>query len=219
MINYKCLVLDHDDTIFDSTRSVHYPAFIETLTALRPDKKDLPFDEFIEMCHTHGFEKICDDIYHFDDQELKIEYEIWKSYTKKTIPQPFDGIAEILKRYVELGGKIVVVSHSESSEIKRDYKTHFGFEPDMVFGWELGSDQRKPHAYPLLQTLELLHLKAKDCLVLDDMRLGKEMAEKVNVDFVCAAWAHRNEKIQNDMKKLSPIYLENVEDLAKIIFK
>jgi beta-phosphoglucomutase-like phosphatase (HAD superfamily) len=217
MLNYKCLILDHDDTIFDSTRTVHYPAFIETLTTLRPDQKDLPFNDFITMCHTLGFEKICDDVYHFDADELKTEYAIWKNYTGKTIPDPFKGIGSILKDFVAQGGKIAVVSHSESAEIKRDYLTHFGFEPDLIFGWELGSSLRKPNPYPLNQTLSILNLQPQDCLVVDDMRLGKEMAQALDVDFACAAWAHQNPVIMADMKD-SGFYLESIEDLRKIIF-
>ena len=34
-MRYQCLVLDHDDTVVDSTASVHYPAFMETLRRLR----------------------------------------------------------------------------------------------------------------------------------------------------------------------------------------
>ena len=26
-LRYKCLVLDHDDTVMDSTRLIHHPAF------------------------------------------------------------------------------------------------------------------------------------------------------------------------------------------------
>jgi len=218
MITYKCLILDHDDTIFDSTRHVHYPAFLETLSTLRPAQKDLSFNEFIGMCHNLGFEKICDEVYHFDDDELKIEYSIWKNYTRKTIPEPFDGIGNILNEFVTQGGKIAVVSHSESAEIKRDYRTHFGFEPDLVFGWELGSELRKPNPYPLIQTLQQLDLTPSDCLVIDDMRLGKEMAEALHVDFAWAAWAHQNEAIQASMKTSDRV-LDSVEDLRKLIFK
>ncbi len=218
MINYKCLILDHDDTIVNSTEFVHYPAFIETLRTLRPLQTDLSFEDFIEMCHTFGFEKICDDIYHFNASELKIEYAIWKQYTQNRIPEPFEGIVSLLHDFVLQGGKIVVVSHSESSEIRRDYLTHFGFEPDLIFGWELGSALRKPNPYPLIQSLQILKLEPKDCLVVDDMRLGKEMADALNVDFACAAWAHQNDKIMTDMKSSSTFYLEKVEDLRQLLF-
>ena len=37
MLRYRCLVLDHDDTTVDSTRSVNYPQFREALAHFRPD--------------------------------------------------------------------------------------------------------------------------------------------------------------------------------------
>ena len=36
-MRYQCLVLDHDDTVVNSTASVNYPAFVQTLRTLRPD--------------------------------------------------------------------------------------------------------------------------------------------------------------------------------------
>lgn len=218
MITYKCLILDHDDTIVDSTKTIHYPAFLETLATLRPSQQDLSFSDFITMCHTLGFEKICDEVYHFDADEMKTEYAIWKDHVQRQTPLPFEGITEILQAYVNQGGLIAVVSHSESTEIKRDYLTHFGFEPHLVYGWELGPQQRKPNPYPLLQILDKLSLKPQECLVLDDMRLGKEMAQALKVDFAYAGWANQTETIRNDMKDSSFI-LEKVDDLKKLIFK
>ncbi len=218
MINYKCLILDHDDTIVDSTKTIHYPAFLETLSTLRPAQKDLSFDDFITMCHTLGFEKICDEVYHFDQDEMKIEYAIWKDHVQRQSPIPFDGITEILQTYVKQGGLIAVVSHSESTEIKRDYRTHFGFEPNLVYGWELGPQQRKPNPYPLIQILDKLSLKPQECLVLDDMRLGKEMARALKVDFAYAGWSNQNATIKADMFD-SDYFLETVDDLKQVIFK
>ena len=43
-MKYKCLVLDHDDTVVDSTAEIHFPSFIEYLKLTRPhlaDKYDL----------------------------------------------------------------------------------------------------------------------------------------------------------------------------------
>ena len=38
-MKYKCLVLDHDDTVVESTASMHYPSFVETINILRPGLK------------------------------------------------------------------------------------------------------------------------------------------------------------------------------------
>ena len=35
-MRYQCLVLDHDDTVVNSTATINYPAFVQTLQKLRP---------------------------------------------------------------------------------------------------------------------------------------------------------------------------------------
>ena len=35
-MRYKCLVLDHDDTVVNSTATIHYPCFCEFLKEVRP---------------------------------------------------------------------------------------------------------------------------------------------------------------------------------------
>ena len=70
-MRYKCLVLDHDDTVVDSTASIHYPAFLEALKILRPGVQQITLEEyfkenfdpgFIEMCQ-RMLEKICGESY------------------------------------------------------------------------------------------------------------------------------------------------------------
>ena len=39
-MKYKCLVLDHDDTVVDSTAEIHFPAFVEYLKIARPGLAD-----------------------------------------------------------------------------------------------------------------------------------------------------------------------------------
>ena len=219
MIRYRCLLLDHDDTVFDSTRHIHYPAFLETLRQLRPNDPPLAFSQFLHWCHHLGFQKIIDEVYHFDHDELKIEYAIWKQYTQSHIPLPFEGIAEVLKRFKSEGGLIVVVSHSESTEIKRDYRTHFGFEPDLVFGWELGVDKRKPAPYPVETTLATLNLLPHECLMVDDMRMGLDMVNPFGIDFALAGWSHGEPAILNDMKNASTYVLDRVEALSQVVFE
>ena len=219
MIRYRCLLLDHDDTVFDSTRHIHYPAFLETLKQLRPQDPPLPFSQFLNWCHSLGFQRIIDEVYHFDKDELAVEYAIWKQYTHAHIPEPFAGMNALLTRFRQAGGLIVVVSHSESQEIRRDYRTHFGFEPDLVFGWELGIAKRKPNAFPVLETLRTFQLDPKACLMVDDMRMGLDMVAPFGIDFALAGWSHGEPTILNDMKNASTYVLESVQALEAILFE
>ena len=38
-MRYKCLVLDHDDTLVNSTATIHFPCFCEFLKEVRPHAK------------------------------------------------------------------------------------------------------------------------------------------------------------------------------------
>lgn len=185
----KCLFLDHDDTVFDSTQFIHYPSFCETLRTLRPDLPLISFEAFTDHCHRLGFQDLCDNHYAFTPEEMAIEYRIWKSYTQNAIPLPYPGWEKIFTHFRGLGGRIVVISHSESSEIRRDYHHHFGFEPDLIYGWELGASQRKPQIFPIQDSLKRLALEAEECLMVDDMSLGYTMALNAQVPFAWASWS------------------------------
>ena len=48
-LKYKCLVLDHDDTVVDSSASIHYPSFVEYLKIARPHLADkYTLEEYFE---------------------------------------------------------------------------------------------------------------------------------------------------------------------------
>ena len=74
-MKYKALVLEHDDTSVKSTPEIHYPAFMKTLELLRPSER-LTLDEFIEYNFGIGFLAMCNDVYHFTEEEMKIEVDI-----------------------------------------------------------------------------------------------------------------------------------------------
>ena len=48
-LRYRLLLLDHDDTTVDSTASIHYPAHVESVRALRPDLEPCSLREWFEV--------------------------------------------------------------------------------------------------------------------------------------------------------------------------
>ena len=187
-MRYSCLVLDHDDTLVRSTPEIHYPSFVETVRLLRPEMPEPTLGEFITHNFDPGFLPMCRNVYQFTDAEMGIEQEIWKRYTQR-VPDCYEGFERLLTRYRAQGGRVCVVSHSEKRTILRDYRAHFGFEPDMVFGWELPEFQRKPQPYPLDAIMGTLGFEPKDLLMVDDLKLGFDMARSRNVDFAWAGWS------------------------------
>ncbi len=218
MLRYKCILLDHDDTIVESTREIHYPSFLETLRTLRPNDEAISLHDFVSLCYHPGFIGLCDK-YGFDKDEMVQEYAIWKKYTRGHTPAAYAGISEILARFRAEGGKIVVISHSESTEILRDYRANFGFDPDLIYGWELGEEKRKPYVYPLDETLRVLNLQPSDCIMIDDLKLGMTMVRQRNIPFVAAGWSHFIDAIKDELRAQADYYCNEVDDLIPILFE
>lgn len=216
-MKYKCLVLDHDDTVVNSSQSIHYPAFLHTLKTLRPNEDYLTFEDFNHHCFIYGFYHLCKTRYQFSEEEMEIEYKIWKSHTQSKQADPFVGWKELLLKFKELGGKIVVVSYSESKEIRRDYIEHFGFEPDLIFAHDHGKDKLKPYPYPIHKLIEELKVTQDSILVIDDMPVGYEMAMNANVDFIWAQWAYYDERLDQHISKSNNKSLNNINDLYEIL--
>lgn len=216
-MKYKCLVLDHDDTVVNSSQSIHYPAFLNTLQTLRPNLKPLTFQDFNHHCFVYGFNHLCRERYQFTEIEMQIEYKIWKSHTINKQADPFVGWYELLHKFKEHGGKIVVVSYSESNEILRDYNDHFGFSPDLIFAHDHGKDKLKPNPYPIHKLIEDFSISKSDILVIDDMPVGYEMAKNAGVDFIWAQWAYFDKLLNQKIIKTSSQSLRDVNALYAIL--
>ena len=80
-MRYQCLVLDHDDTVVNSTATINYPAFVQTLQKLRPDVH-MTLDDFFSYSFEPGFGALCSDILGFSDAEMDIQYQTWLDYVR-----------------------------------------------------------------------------------------------------------------------------------------
>ena len=216
-MRYSCLILDHDDTVSESTPDIHYPSFIEAMRILRPDMEPLSLKEFVSYCFNPGFSELCRDILKFTEDEQEVQYKIWKRYTRTKIPDFYPGFAELLEEYKRLGGIICVVSHSESKQILRDYKSNSNVIPDLIFGWELDEDKRKPNPYPVMEIMKRFHLSNNEALVLDDLKPGLDMARTCNVPFAAAGWSHMIPEIKSYMEENSDYYFSTVNSFRNFI--
>ena len=99
-MKYKCLVLDHDDTVVDSSATIHYPSFIEYLKDYRPELvKNYTFESFIIKNFDPGIVSLLADEVGLNEQELKEEELYWSNYVKGHIPTVYDGIREIIEQF------------------------------------------------------------------------------------------------------------------------
>jgi len=218
MLKYRCLVLDHDDTVVQSMKTMSYPFWCMELEIFRPGQA-MTFQEYVMECHNRGFAGLCRDCFHFTEEELKKEHSMWMDYVMTHTPDPYPGIANIIRRQKADGGLICVVSHSHIDNILRDYRTHFGIEPDAVYGWELPPEQRKPNPYPLLDIIDRFDLKPEDILVVDDMKLACQMAQPLNIKVAYSGWNGLSiAEIDAEMKNLCDYSIESTEKLYNFLF-
>ena len=216
MLKFPCLVLDHDDTVVCSTPTIHYPAFVKALKALRPDVH-WTLEQFIAYNFDPGFEALCRDILHFTPEEMAIQEAGWLAWSNANIAPAFEGMDRLLRRFKEQGGLVCVVSHSNSVTIRRDYMHHFGFEPDLIFGWELGTDKRKPAPWPLEQIMARFDLAPGQLLMVDDLKPGWQMAKTCGVPFAFAGWGCEVESVRSFMQQNANYFLQQVAELETLV--
>ncbi len=216
-MRYQCLVLDHDDTVVNSTASIHYPPFVESLKVLRPNVH-LTLDDYFLFNFDPGFSEYCENVLHFTKAEAAMQEKQWCDYVDTHVSKAYDGICELLTHFRAESGHICVVSHSLKENILRDYRENDLPTPEIVFGWELSPDKRKPASWPLQEIMRELHLQPEQLLMVDDLKPGKVMADACGVPFAAAGWAHQVEKIVCYMKSECRFYLPTVHDLYKLVF-
>lgn len=217
-MQFKCLVLDHDETVVQSEKAVGYPFFCKHLEIIRPGVT-VDVENYITDCHTIGFLDMCVNKFGFTPEELAEEHNLWMEHIRTCIPDPFPGIERIIHRQKEKGGILCVVSHSSVENISRDYLTHFGILPDAIYGWDLPKHQRKPNPYPLHAIMEKYCLTPDDILVVDDSKLAWDMAAPLGVKTAFAAWGKKDFPVlSQEMQALCDYTFSSTKELEKFLF-
>ena len=218
-MKYKCLILDHDDTVVASTEAIHYPSFVAYIDENKPHLSGrYSFEEFILKNFDPGVLEFFHGEIGLTDEEMKEEDKYWRDFVATRIPTAYPGMAEIIADFRKNGGAVAVASHSYEEYIRRDYKHNSLPEPDMIYGWDLPREKRKPSPFTVLDICERLGIKPSEALVVDDLKPGYDMARAAGADFAAAGWAYHVPEIAEFMKKNCDYYLEGVEDLRKLIF-
>ena len=219
MLKYPCLVLDHDDTAVKSELTVNYPCFLDSLKKFRPGET-MDYPEFVDWCFRHEFTDFLRIKYQFTEEELLEEYRMWQEYSKTRIPPAYEGIREIILEQKKRGGLVCVVSLSSRENILRDYRTHFGVEPDLIFSCNDPKEQRKPSPYPLEQIMGHYSLSPSQLLMVDDLPTGYQMASKAGVPIAFAAWSRQqNPKLLEAMSGLCNYTFHTTEELKTFLFE
>ena len=215
-MRYKCLVFDHDDTVVNSTATIHYPSFVAYLDAYFPEKS-CTLEHYFLKNFDPGFIAMCKDEYGMSDADLDVEVRFWRDYVRTRIPRAYPGIREIMERHKAAGGLLCVVSHSMDENILRDYRENRLPAPDAVFGWEQPVERRKPNPWPLEEIMRRYDLIPSELLMIDDLKPGFDMARAAGVDFAAVGWANDIPQIEDFMRKNCKLYCKTVPELAALL--
>ena len=215
-MRYKCLVFDHEDTVVNSTATIHYPSFLNYLAQYRPGMS-CSLEKYFLRNFEPGFIPMCREDYGMTDADLDVEVVFWQEYVEKNIPAAYVGIREIMLRQKAEGGLLCVVSHSLEKNIRRDYAANDLPQPDMVFGWDLPMERRKPNPFPLEEIMRTYGLAPGELLMIDDLKPGFDMASSCGVDFAAAGWANDIQEIERFMRQNSRYYFKTVEELDRFL--
>ena len=218
-MKYKCLVLDHDDTVVNSTATIHFPCFMQYLGELYPHLvKNYTLESyFIKNFHPGVISLFRDEI-GLSAEEMAAEEAYWSNYVKGHVPTAYPGIREIIERFKAEGGIIAVDSHSYTEYIKRDYEKNSLPTPDVIYGWDIPNEQRKPAPDTLFDIMEMFSLSPTELLVVDDLKPGYDMARAAGAHFAAAGWAYDVPLIEDFMRKNCDYYLKTVEELSALLF-
>ncbi len=219
MLKYKCLVLDHDDTVVQSEVTVNFPCFLLALDKFRPGQT-MDYAEFVDWCFHYEFTEFLRVKYGFTEEELLEEYHMWLEYAKTHIPPAYDGIREIILEQKRRGGLVCVASLSSRENIQRDYEAHIGIQPDLVFSCSDPKEQRKPSPYPLQKIMESYNLSPEDLLMVDDLKTGYDMSSAAGVKIAFAGWSRLEcPDLSEQMGDLCDYSFRSTKELYDFLFK
>ncbi len=216
-MKYPCLVVDHDDTVVNSTATVHYPCFVAYCREYFPDYR-CTLEEYFLKNFDPGVLPFFRDEVGMSEEQMVHEQAWWNEYVRGHVPQAYPGIREVLSEQKRRGGTLCVVSHSMKDNILRDYRENGLPEPDLVFGWDEPRDQRKPSPYPLKRIMETLGVRPEEMLVLDDLKPGYDMARAAGVPFAAAGWANDIPEIEAFMRANCGLYFKTIPELKRYLF-
>ena len=213
-----CLIVDHDDTVVNSTATVHYPCFVEYTRIYHPEYRCTLEDYFLKNFDPGVVAFFRDEVGMSEAQMLQ-EQTYWNAYVQNHVPQAYPGMAEILWEQKRRGGRLCVVSHSYRDNILRDYRENGLPEPDAVYGWECPPERRKPNPWPLEHIMADFGLEPGELLMLDDLKPGYDMARACGVPFAAAGWANDIPQIEGFMRKNCDYYFKTVPELGAWLFE
>ena len=218
-MKYKCLIFDHDDTVVNSTATIHYPCFMQYMWERYPHLAgNYTLESYFVKNFHPGVTALFREEIGMSEEEMEEEERYWANYVEGHIPKAYPGMKEIIEDFIAMGGIVIVDSHSLTRYIERDWNANALPRPHHIYGWDIPKENRKPSPYTVLDAIERFSLSKSEVLVVDDLKPGYDMAKGAGVDFAAAGWAYDVAEIESFMRENCDYYLKDVSDLRSLVF-
>ena len=219
-LQYKCIVLDHDDTTVNTTPLIHYQSYINFMNKYKPNSPQITLQQwYVEMWDKNLFQFLSDYM-KLNETEMKQISEEWMKL-HKTIPiQMFEGFYELMTEYKQLGGIVCICSHSQQKVIQQFYDSYRDgiLQPDCIFGLEKNEIEKcKPYTYPIEEIMRKYQLEKKDIVVIDDLYHGLEMARRSGVDAIGTLYGIGHELVEKLIKEMTSIVVHSIDELRSLL--
>lgn len=219
-LRYKCIVIDHDDTTFDSTPSIHFPAYLEYCKLYMKERtyyKWLNLEQWYEMLWDDGYYEHLKNDMKLNKEEMDVEYHMWIDYVAKRQSRMFDGFFEMLVEFRKRGGIICVCSHGVEKNIRMNYE-QYNFQPDEVFGSIKGHPELcKPFTYPIEQIQKKYGFKNEEICMIDDLYPGFKMAQDAGIDAIGVMYGEGHKLVEQKMKDMCKHVFYTVKELSDFL--
>ena len=83
-MKYRCLIVDHDDTVVNSTATVHFPCFREYVSQYRPEYSCTLEHYFLRNFDPGVVAFFRDDV-GLSEDEMRHEQAYWNEYVQKHV--------------------------------------------------------------------------------------------------------------------------------------
>jgi len=210
----KAILFDMDGVIVDSM-PYHYLAWYETLRPLgirvsildvysrEGERWDKSVRDFIRQARIKPSASMMRGIF-------KQRQKIFRHYFKRTI---FEGVEKFLSCLKDNGYTLGLVTGTPMTEVKKILPLKLKRVFDVMVTGEMVK-LGKPHPAPYLKAAELLGLKPKECLVVENAPLGVASAKSAGMSCIAISTS-----LPKEYLKKADIVVDKLEEITGIIEK
>lgn len=210
------VVFDFDGTLADTRNNIVTTLQMTIKEMALPSRSDDECASTIGLPLVYCFKKLFPEL---TDEQTKLCAETYKKIFNQNLesikPQAFPQVKETIKTLKDKGATITIAS--SRNHISLVELTHY-LGIDIYISLMLGADDvvnAKPDAEPVTKTLETLHKKAEETLVVGDMAVDITMGKSAGTKTCGVTWGNGKEEELREVG--ADFIISTMEELTRIV--